>query len=159
MTKAVQPFRLLKIISGGQTGVDRAALDVALELGIEHAGYCPRGRRAEDGPIDARYALVETDSPQYHVRTERNVVESDGTLILCRGTPTGGTRLTLSLARRIGRPHRLIDLDVPADAAEIAAWLAEAGIERLNVAGPRESQSHGIYAAARDWLETLLARC
>jgi hypothetical protein len=74
-----------KIISGGQTGVDRAALDAAIELGIPHGGHCPRGRRAEDGRIPDRYQLTETDSAQYRVRTERNVLDADATLILCRG--------------------------------------------------------------------------
>lgn len=159
MQQARKPVAIEQIISGGQTGVDRAALDVAIELGIEHGGYCPRGRRAEDGPIDHCYALVETESPQYHVRTERNVAESDGTLILCRGEPTGGTRLTLSLARRYGRPYRIVDLEAPADPSEVACWLDAQGIRRLNVAGPRESQTPGSYAAAHGWLYELLSHC
>ena len=157
MDEAAAPFRIEQIVSGGQTGVDRAALDAAIEMGIAHGGYCPRGRRAEDGPIDLRYALVEIDSPQYHVRTERNVAESDGTLVLCRGVPSGGTKLTVSLARRYDRPHRVVDLGAAEDAAEVIEWLARQEIRKLNVAGPRESQSPGIYAVARHWLETLLS--
>jgi hypothetical protein len=158
MSKAARAFCIEQIISGGQTGVDRAALDAAIDLGIDHGGYCPRGRRAEDGPIDERYRLTETESSQYRVRTERNVVESDGTLILCRGVPSRGTQLTLSLARQFDRSHRVVDLDDPDDPAEVAAWLAEQNIRRLNVAGPRESQTPGVYAAARLWLEALLSR-
>src|SRR5438552_18876277 len=88
----------LVIHSGGQTGVDRAALDVALELGLPCGGWCPKGRRAEDGPIPARYPLIETSSPFYPQRTKRNVLDSDGTLILTFGCPTGGTALTIRTA-------------------------------------------------------------
>src|SRR5437660_8666127 len=93
-----------KLISGGQTGVDRAALDVALELGLPCGGWCPRGRKAEDGVIPDRYPLAETPSPSYRQRTRWNVRDSDGTLILVRGRPTGGTALTLASARRLGKP-------------------------------------------------------
>ena len=81
--------RLQRIVSGGQTGVDRAALDVALELGIAQGGWCPRGRLAEDGRIADRYRLVETESSEYRVRTEQNVLDSDGTLVLFRGVSGG----------------------------------------------------------------------
>src|SRR5512136_1042597 len=85
-------FRVGKIISGGQTGVDRAALDVALELGISSGGWCPKGRKAEDGPIDIRYPVRETTSANYSVRTGRNVRESDGTLVLTGlGRASAGT--------------------------------------------------------------------
>lgn len=79
------PGRRLRVISGGQTGVDRAALDVALELGLPCGGWCPAGRRAEDGPIPARYPLTETAGADYVERTRRNVVEADATLVLCHG--------------------------------------------------------------------------
>ena len=116
---------------------------------MPHGGWCPRGRFAEDGPIPERYQLLETDSPDYPTRTERNVVESDGTLILFRGRIAGGTELTLRLADERQRPRLAVDLDVPADPAEVRRWLAEQRIEVLNVAGPRESQSPGIAALAR----------
>src|SRR6266851_4977853 len=93
-----------KIISGGQTGVDRAALDVALELGIPCGGWCPKGRRAEDGRIPKRYPLVETPTPAYPVRTEWNVRDSDGTLVLARGQASGGTALTIEFATDYGKP-------------------------------------------------------
>ncbi len=148
----------MKIISGGQTGVDRAALDAAIDLNIPHGGWCPRGRLAEDGPIPPRYQLRETESPQYHVRTEQNVLDGDATLILCHGSPSGGTGLTLRLARRHGKPHLLVDLDAPITPEEAADWLAANGIKTLNVAGPRESQSPGIAAEATAFLRAMLVR-
>ncbi|MFQ5587063.1 MAG: putative molybdenum carrier protein, partial [Thermodesulfobacteriota bacterium] len=92
------------IVSGGQTGVDRAALDVALELGIRCGGWCPKGRLAEDGVIDSRYHLDETGSKSYSQRTEWNVRDSDGTLILTVEEPTGGTALTIRAAEELGKP-------------------------------------------------------
>jgi hypothetical protein len=148
--------KLARIISGGQTGVDRAALDVALELGIEHGGWCPRGRLAEDGRIDARYHLRETDQAKYHIRTELNVQSSDGTLIVARGPLTGGTELTRQFATRHGKPFWIIDLDKPTRRAEFQAWLARENISVLNVAGPRESTSPGIYEATCPLLRSLL---
>lgn len=146
----------MKIISGGQTGVDRAALDVAIAMGIPHGGWCPRGRLAEDGPIPDCYKLRETNSPDYPVRTEQNVLDSEATLILTRGRPTGGTELTLRLARRHGKPHLVVDLSDPPAASVVADWLAEQAVETLNIAGPRESQCPGIAAAAGEYLKGLL---
>src|SRR5215471_7567840 len=101
----------LRIVSGGQTGVDRAALDAALELGVPCGGWCPRGRAAEDGPIDDRYPLHETPSRDVEQRTEWNVRDSDGTLILNRGPElTGGTLLTQRVAQRDRKPWMVIDL-------------------------------------------------
>lgn len=99
-----------KIISGGQTGVDRAALDVAIFLKIPHGGWCPRGRRSEDGQIPMTYQLTETSSPQYTQRTRKNVLDSDGTLILYRHSLGRGTGLTVSLAKRLHRPFLMVDL-------------------------------------------------
>jgi hypothetical protein len=146
----------MQVISGGQTGVDRGALDAAIRAGIVHGGWCPQGRLAEDGRIPERYGLRETDSRQYAVRTERNVLDSDATLILCRGRPIGGTELTLRLARRHKRPHLVVDLDQPSDPAAVTAWLKQNDIKVLNVAGPRESQSPGIEAVSRDFMVCVL---
>jgi hypothetical protein len=148
--------QLRKLISGGQTGVDRAALDVAIALGIPHGGWCPAGRLAEDGRIPAHYQLEETDAPEYHVRTERNVREADGTLVICAGPPTGGTALTCRLARTYAKPLLVWNLDGDLDAAAVRQWLRDHAIATLNVAGPRESTTPGIYARARDGLRELL---
>jgi hypothetical protein len=147
--------RPAKIVSGGQTGVDRGALDAAIELGIPHGGWCPRGRLAEDGPIPDRYRLTETESAEYSVRTERNVLDSDATLILFRGELSGGTELTRRLAKRHRKPCLVVDLDAPPESEAIRHWLLESRVETLNVAGPRESQNLGIAADARRFLETL----
>lgn len=148
----------MKLISGGQTGVDRAALDAAIVLGIPHGGWCPRGRLAEDGRIADCYQLQETDSPDYPIRTERNVLDSNATLILCRGCPSGGTELTLRLAEQHGRPCLVIDLDSEADPADVCRWLQKHAVETLNVAGPRESQSPGIETLARAFVAAVLIR-
>lgn len=149
-------FRPGRIVSGGQTGVDRAGLDAAIALGIPHGGWCPRGRLAEDGRIPRRYRLAETDSPEYAVRTERNVLDSAATLIFCRGGTSGGTELTRVLALRHGRPCLVVDLAGPLDVAAVRRWLAEVQPAVLNVAGPRESQCPGIGAEAQAALERVL---
>jgi predicted Rossmann-fold nucleotide-binding protein len=148
-------WRPRKIISGGQTGVDRAALDAAIALGIPHGGWCPRGRLAEDGPIPDRYELRETESSDYPARTERNVLDSDATLILCPGQPAGGTELTVRLARRHRRPCLVVDLDRPLDAAKVRRWLRRHKVAILNVAGPRESQSPGVAQRAIEFLHAV----
>lgn len=145
-----------RIVSGGQTGVDRAALDVALELGLPCGGFCPRGRRAEDGVIPERYPLRELASREYPPRTARNVRESDGTLILHRRRISGGTALTLRLAQEKRRPCRVVDLAARPDAAEVGAWIEAQGIRVLNVAGPRESEAPGIHDEAVRLLRRVL---
>src|SRR5262245_13719317 len=140
----------MRIISGGQTGADRGALDAAIELGIEHGGACPRGRRAEDGVIPARYQLRELASPAYDARTEQNVRDADATLLVTRGAPTGGSALTASLARARGKPLLHVDLDRDGDHARtIRDWIAANHVAILNVAGPRESGCPGIADAVR----------
>jgi len=146
-----------RVLSGGQTGVDRAALDVALELGIPCGGACPAGRRAEDGRIPERYPLTEQPGAGYPERTERNVVDADATLILARGPMTGGTRLTAELARRHGKPFLVVDLATEPDPQDALAWLRERAVHTLNVAGPRESGAPGIHAEAVAYLRALLA--
>jgi hypothetical protein len=148
-----------RVVSCGQTGVDRAGLDAAIACGLPHGGWCPRGRRAEDGAIPARYRLRETASPEYYVRTDRNVRDSDGTVVLTAGSPAGGSALTLQYATQRGRPALVLDLDAVAPAAaaaKLAAWVAEHAIATLNVAGPRESSAPGIYRRARAVLEAAL---
>ena len=142
------------VISGGQTGVDRAALDVALECGIEISGYCPRGRKAEDGKIPAKYPLMETDSEDYEARTEKNVEISDGTLILNVGQLTGGTAVTVGFARKHDKPVFTVQLDRdrPNAGEECRQWLRENSIRILNVAGPRASKSSGIYQRVVEYL-------
>jgi len=146
---------VLKVVSGGQTGVDRAALDAARASGLSCGGWCPRGRRAEDGPIGADYPLQETPSEGYVQRTEWNVRDSDGTLVLVRARPRGGTALTIQRARRLGRPLLVVDLREDLDPSVVQRWIEDAAIGVLNVAGPRESQDPGIGATARAFLERL----
>ncbi|HTZ18523.1 MAG TPA: putative molybdenum carrier protein [Dissulfurispiraceae bacterium] len=139
----------MKIISGGQTGVDRAALDAAIGLGIEYGGSVAKGRIAEDGPIDRKYGnLVELEAVNYSARTEKNVEDADATLIFTVGAPTEGTAFTLECAKKHGRDYLVIDLKEKDDATvitEIRKWLAGRLTQVLNVAGPRESKAPGIY--------------
>lgn len=136
----------VRIVSGGQTGVDRGALDAALALGIDHGGWCPAGRLAEDGRVPNHYQLVEIGSRYYPHRTEKNVRDSDATLILYRGRMTGGTKLTQRLCRQVGKPELSVSIANQARAREkIIVWLNEVRPEVLNVAGPRESNAQGIH--------------
>ena len=150
--------RLERLVSGGQTGADRAALDTALGRGIACGGYCPKGRKAEDGPIAARYPLTETAAPSYIARTRRNVAESDATLVLAFGRLDRGSRAAIEIARARGRPWLALDLRREGDPGAVAAWLAAHGVRTLNVAGPRESRAPGTYAAAARFLGRLLDR-
>lgn len=153
-----------RIVSGGQTGADRAALDWAIRAGIDHGGWCPKGRLAVDGVIPARYRLTETDSADYAVRTRLNVRDSDATLILNLGALDGGTALTAEHAQALGRPCLTLQLDAdptasPARAAAaIDDWIATGAFAMLNVAGPREQGRPGIYAATTAALDAWLAR-
>ncbi len=144
-----------KLVSGGQTGVDRAALDVALDLGIAHGGWCPSGRIAEDGPIDARYRLWEMDVTDYAARTKQNVIDSDATLILYRGRMQGGTLLTYRVAQRENKPVLRVRMDGDVSIPQIATWIHQNGIATLNVAGPRGSAHPEIYSTARRVLTNL----
>ena len=146
----------LKIVSGGQTGVDRGALDAARLVGIPHGGWCPRGRLAEDGRVPEVYALEETRSDRYAVRTARNVVDSDGTLILTRGRPSGGTALTARLARQHGKPLLVIDLNDAPDPEAVRSWIRAHDLRVMNVAGPRESSAPGIQRDAERFLLEVL---
>lgn len=137
------------VISGGQTGVDRAALDVAIAMGIRHGGWCPKGRRAEDGVISEKYNLTETSSEDYSERTILNIKDSDATLIFVPSIPintTDGTRLTIKEVFERKKSYLLIDLSREQNPSKkIEEWAANSSIKILNIAGPRESQSPGIY--------------
>ena len=146
-----------KIVSGGQTGVDGAALDFAIRSGIPHGGYCPKGRRSESGRIAAKYRLTECASPNYATRTALNVAYSDGTLILARGRPEGGTQRTIELCAAHAKPKFVIDLARKLKPKDFVAWLRDHRIETLNVAGPHESKQSGIGKLASKALETLFA--
>lgn len=139
------PFLPARIVSGGQTGVDRAALDTAIAIGIGHGGWCPKDRLAEDGSVPSRYSLTELDSRDYAVRTEQNVIDSDATLILYEGKLRGGTLLTYRLAKRLQKPCLLVPIDHDWSRDTVRQWLSELSPETLNVAGPRESSHPGIY--------------
>jgi hypothetical protein len=150
-----------RIVSGGQTGADRAALDAARALGIPTGGWVPRGRAAEDGPLpDAYRGMTETASPDPAVRTEWNVRDSHATLLLSHGSLTGGSAFTRACAKRWSRP--LLHLDLRARSAESAEaalrdWLEALAPRILNVAGPRASEDPEIYAEAHRLLLRVLA--
>jgi hypothetical protein len=151
--------RPLRIVSGGQTGVDRAALDAAAACGRESGGWCPAGRGAEDGAIPARYPLRETPSTDPAQRTEWNVRDSDATLVLSRGAPRGGTALAIAEARRQRRPLLALRLEpgaTPETLGRIRAWLDTAEVHTLHVAGPRESEEPGVGGDALGLLRALL---
>ncbi|MDE3061202.1 MAG: putative molybdenum carrier protein, partial [Pseudomonadota bacterium] len=141
---------------GGQTGVDRAALDVAMARGISCGGWCPKGREAEDGALPEHYPLTETASKSHEERTGYNVRDADGTLIIVRGILAGGTAVTLMMTDRHQKPCHILQADKP-DMEELRGWIIEQRIRILNVAGPRESESPGIYRLAHDILEQLFA--
>jgi putative molybdenum carrier protein len=155
-----QDFGLEQIVSGGQTGADRAALDAACALGIATGGWLPRGRRAEDGPLDECYAgMRETGSDDPAVRTQHNVRDSDATLIVSHGPLTGGSALTARCAAALDRPLLHLDLSAldPTQAVHaLRTWLAAQRPRALNVAGPRASGDPAIYAATRTLLEEVL---
>jgi hypothetical protein len=137
-----------KIISGGQTGADRAALDFARKYYIPHGGWIPKGRVAEDGPLPDKYQLKEMPTSSYPKRTEQNVIDSDGTLIFSRGKPTGGTDYTREMVLKHKRQLLGIDLNqiTSYDAADLLiSWIGMRHIKTLNVAGPRSSKDSAIY--------------
>jgi Circularly permutated YpsA SLOG family len=141
---------LLKIISGAQSGVDRGALDAALELGIECGGWCPAGRLAEDGTIPKRYPVQEMPTAEYAPRTAQNVTDADGTLIIANGELTGGTRETLEFCRQIRKPHLVIDVGRLSsdEAIERASEFVRALSSRAEARELREGQSAYEYSKA-----------
>lgn len=159
-----------KIITGGQTGVDQAALDAAIEAGISYGGKCPKGRIDENGLIPGRFSHLEevtgefkTEKENYDARTMKNIEESDGTLIIVPSIPLpkniqDGTLLTIQEAKKQGKPHLLIDISEPQKINEslIIEWIKEHDISCLNVAGPRESNAKGINMASLELLGKIL---
>ena len=154
-------MRLQKIISGGQTGADRAALDTAIKFNIDHGGWVPAGRLAEDGPIPKIYRVREIKTPSYEERTAENVATADATVIMARGALTGGTLLTLEIAKAYHAPCCHLDL-LAMDEFEAALLLheffdeSEGAIATLNVAGPRASQDPFLYRSVKSILEAFI---
>lgn len=149
-----------RIVSGGQTGADRAALDVAAALGLPRGGWVPRGRWAEDGRLPESYdGMVEAPTAEPAERTQLNVRDADATLVVCFGPPQGGTAWTVEVARELGRPVLVLDLERMPDAEAVVRlrrWLDEIAPETLNVAGPRASEAQGIYDATVALLSAVL---
>jgi hypothetical protein len=152
---------MLKIISGGQTGVDRGALNAALEAGVDCGGWCPAARQAEDGAIPARYPVRELPHGSYPDRTAANVGEADATLIIYFGALRGGTATTARLCDEMGKPQLLLDAAAmpPHDgAASACAFVQEHNVRVLNVAGARGSEAAGAHDYARAIVRELLGR-
>ena len=147
-----------KIISGGQTGADRAALDFAIKHDIPYGGWVPKGRKTEDGTLPEKYHLQEMSTAQYAERTEKNILDSDGTLIISHGRLTGGSALTEFLAEKHRKPCIHIDLqkvalsDTP---SLVGSWIRHHDIKILNVAGPRAGKDSKIYQATMDVLDVI----
>jgi predicted Rossmann-fold nucleotide-binding protein len=149
-----------KIISGGQTGADRAALDFAIEHNIPYGGWVPKGRKTEDGALPDKYNLQEMSSTEYSARTEQNILDSDGTLIVFHGHLTGGSALTEFLTEKHHKPCLSINLNRKSlfeSAEEMQQWLKDHDIKILNVAGPRASYDARIYQGTLDLLKSAFA--
>ncbi|HSW75776.1 MAG TPA: putative molybdenum carrier protein [Candidatus Saccharimonadales bacterium] len=146
-----------EIVSGGQTGVDRAALDVSIEFGIPHGGWCPYGRAAEDGVIPKKYNLKEAPAPIYEKRfdpdaiykkrTELNAKDSDGTLIILKDEPMGGTLYTIQMAKKYEKPFLIFNVSDGSKITDIAIWIIKNDVHKINIAGPRASQEPDIYSS------------
>ena len=151
---------MFSIVSGGQSGVDRGALDAALQAAVPCGGWCPADGMAEDGCIDARYGLQRLPQGGYARRTRRNVEDSDATLILYFGELEGGTALTAACCEQLGSPLLLVDaLETTPEQAALRAreFILRHAVLRLNVAGPRASKTPPAYAYASRTVARLLA--
>lgn len=158
---------LKKIVTGGQTGVDRAVLDVAIKLGIEYGGWCPKGRLDEKGVIPPEYSCLSEiegdftcDQDNFNARTIKNIIDSDGTIIIAPSWPLpenikDGTILTIEEISRQDKPYYIINIE-DYDLNDCENWIRKSGIEVLNIAGPRESNSLGIYSITESLLEKLI---
>jgi hypothetical protein len=156
----ISRFPITKIVSGGQTGADRAALDWAIERGILHGGWCPKGRKAEDGPIDGRYQLQETGSVDYLKRTEWNIRDSDGTVIFTmRSELTGGSKRTAGFALKHRKPclHLEAGETISQCAVRLSEFLRANNIRILNVAGSRGSKEPEVGAFVRAVLDAAVS--
>ncbi len=153
------PMRIVnKIISGGQTGADRAALDTAIKFNMPHGGWITRGRRTESGPLPGCYNLVEMASRDYPARTRKNIIDADGTIIIARGPLTGGSHLTHKIAMQAGKFLCRIDLleqDIFEASLIIQDFIVSHHIQVLNVAGPRASHDPDIYFDVRTILQAV----
>ena len=152
---------LKKIISGGQTGADRAGLDAAIRFGIRHGGAIPKGRRTEDGVLLAHYNLVELETSAYPVRTQKNVVDSDATVILSHGRLTNGSLLTKKKALQHNKPVLLLNMsreDIESAATLLLEFISDNRVEILNIAGPRASNGPNIYMTTLTILEIVFAK-
>ena len=147
---------ITRIVSGGQTGVDRAGLDVALALQIPCGGWCPKGRLAEDGVIPDDYPLKETPSERYEQRTEWNVRDSEGTLVINMGKLSSGTLYTVQKTKALKKPFLVVQVDQEMDCGAINEWFEEHDIQILNIAGPRQSKYPDIYLKTKNFLMKLL---
>lgn len=148
-----------KIVSGGQTGADRAGLDVAIELGIPHGGWVPRGRKTEAGRLPDRYHVKEVPSISYVQRTLMNVIDSDGTLLVSHGRISGGSAVTKALAAKHRKPCLHIDLSqmkFPEAVAAAVSWIDAGEVKILNVAGPRASEDPAIYEDTKRFLRLVI---
>ena len=145
----------IKIVSGGQTGVDRAALDAAISAGLPYGGFIPKGRLSEDGTVPLKYQMTETESLEYAFRTKQNVIHSDATLILSYLPMSGGTQLTNEFCHRYRKEHLFVDLAAPnlENQKKIVEWTKKIKPSVLNIAGPRESKYPGIYDNTQKLLE------
>jgi hypothetical protein len=147
-----------KIVSGGQTGVDQAALDAAIKLGIPHGGWVPKGRKTENGPLPKKYNMQEMPNSNYSDRTEQNVLDSEGTLIISRGRLTDGSEYTRKMAMKHNRPWLHIDLSKKPKfhaSTIVISWIDENRVEVLNVAGPRASKDPELYLDALNIIESV----
>ena len=150
-----------KIVSGGQTGADRAGLDAAIELDVPHGGWIPKGRKTENGGLPGKYHLKEMPTGSYEARTEQNVIESDGTLIVSHGKLNGGSAKTRRFAKKHKRPWKHVDMEKTTffkAVMDIRSWAAKNGVKVLNVAGPRGSKDPGIYDATKKLLKIAFKR-
>lgn len=152
-------LRLERMVSGGQTGADQAALDVAVELGIPHGGWIPKGRKTEAGPLPLKYRLKEMPTDSYQKRTEQNVIDSDGTLIISHGDLMEGSEHTRRMAAKHGKPWLHIDADkqsLESAVQMIRTWISGNDIEVMNVAGPPASKDPQIYTETKRILKAVM---